>query len=163
MKIAERSPERLRLTHLGWYYAAGAGVFGMLCLWAALNLYASGNMRDAAIFFFLGCGASVGLALVATRRVSVTLDRARNLAEVRNATAFGKQLRTAPLDQVDQATMQTSFTGDLPLHRLVLQFHDREAWVVTKMYTSGDGTSHAIEQINAWLGNPDLTSDPDAP
>ncbi|MEM6305268.1 MAG: hypothetical protein AAF744_11135 [Pseudomonadota bacterium] len=151
MKIKERSPERLRLYHLGWYYAAGSAVFGLLCLYAAISLYGEGNIRDAAIFFFCGCGMSLGLALVATRSVTVTLDRVAGIVHVRNVTATGKRVRSAPLSALAKAGIDSSRTGDLPMHRLTLHFNDRDPWIVTRMYTSGDGTEHACGIINDWL------------
>lgn len=158
MKVKERSPTRLRLVHFGWYYAAIAGIFGLLCLYATISLLGEGNYKDAAIFFFCGVGMSVGISLIATRRVEITLDREAGTVEVRNATAFGKRLRTAPFDQLHSAHMETSRTGDTHMHRLVLQFHDRPYWLVTKMYTSGDGTTHAIGMINDWLEDPEAAA-----
>lgn len=151
MKTLESSPQRLRMVHFGWYYGAIAAAFGMLCLYAGVSLWADGELRDALIFIGLGGGASLVLGLVATRKFSVTLDKEADTLEVRNASAFGKRLRTAPLHALKAAHMQTSNTGDLPLHRLVLLFHDRDGWVVTRMYTSGDGTMHALTQINDWI------------
>jgi hypothetical protein len=151
MKTLERSPKRLRMTHFGWYYGAIAAVFGALCLYAGLSLWADGNLRDAFIFTFLGGGAALILGLVATRKFTVTLDKAAGIVHVRNGTVLGTKVRSAPLHALKGAHMQTSYTGDLALHRLVLLFHDREGWVVTKMYTSGDGTTEALTQINTWM------------
>lgn len=151
MKILERSPTRLRLMHFGWYYGAIAALFGTLCLYAGLGLWSEGDLRGALIFISLGGGASLALGLVATRKVTVTLDKQAGIVHVHNGTVFGTRIRSAPLAALKEAHMQTSNTGDLPLHRLVLLFHDREGWVVTNMYTSGDGTVQALTQINTWM------------
>lgn len=159
MKTLERSARRLRLTHFGWYYGAIAAAFGALCLYAAVNLWMDGNLRDAAIFAGLGAGGSLVLGLVATRKFTVTLDRTTGVVHVRNTTATGTRVRAAPLTSLKTAHLQTTNTGDLQLYRLILQFHDRDAWVVTRMYTSGDGTIHAVETINTWIRQYLSTSD----
>lgn len=151
MKTLERSPTRLRLEHFGWYYGAISAVFGALCLYAAANLWSDGDIKDSLIFAGLGGGASLILGLVATRRFSVTLDRAAGIVHVRNGSALGVTVRSAPLSCLTQAHLQTSKTGDLTLYRLVLLFDDRDGWVVTRMYTSGDGTMRAVDMINSWL------------
>jgi hypothetical protein len=151
MKTLERSQKRLRLVHFGWYYGAVAAGLGALCLYAGLSLLAQNDLRGAAAFIGLGCGPSVILGLIATRKVVVTLDKEANIVHVRNVTAFGARVRSAPLGSLKQAHMQTSSNADLAVHRLVLLFHDRERWIVTKMYTSGDGPALALTQINTWM------------
>lgn len=151
MKPLERSPTRLRLEHFGWYYGAISAVFGALCLYAAANLWSDGDIKDSLIFAGLGGGASLILGLVATRRFTVTLDRAAGIVHVRNGSVLGVTVRSAPLSCLTQAHLQTSKTGDLTLYRLVLLFDDRDGWVVTRMYTSGDGTMRAVDMINSWL------------
>lgn len=150
MKTTERSPDRLRLVHFGWYYGAMAAAFGAICLYAGIDLWWSGQFKDALVFTLLGGGASVILGLVATRRVSVVLDRSLGVVHVHNTTALGRRSRSAPLAAFQTADKQTSNTGDLQLHRLTLRFSDRDEWVVTNMYTSGDGADHAVTQINSW-------------
>ena len=153
MKITDHTPRRLRITHLGWYYGVISAVFGLLCLYAAVKLFGAGALKDARVLLFLGCSASLILGLIATRRFTVTLDRDIGVVHVRNGSVFGTRVRSAPLERVLAADRQASFTGDLAPQRLVLRFDDRDDWVVTRMYTSGDSTAQAAKAINTWLRN----------
>jgi hypothetical protein len=151
MKTLERSPTRLRLVHFSWYYGAIAAACGALCLYLGLSLWAEGDMRGALVFIGPVGAASLILGSVAMRKVKVTLDKAAGIVHVRNVSIFGTRVRSAPLSALKQAHMQTSNTGNLSLRRLVFLFHDREGWVVTRMYTSDEGAAQTLTQINNWI------------
>lgn len=147
MKITEQSADRLVLSYNPLAYPILGTIFTLLCLFAFFGT------SGATSLIWLGAAILFGGAftLLFYRRVTLTLDSPTNtITHAKVLALVSKSSATYPLDTLQKATVDTSYTGDTAMHRAVLVFTDGTHIPVTRPYLSGPNGMEVANWINAW-------------
>lgn len=153
MKVTRQTSDQLILENNPIWLVIFINLFALIFL--AVGLFMIPEQLLIGIIFTLGGLLIAGaFNLAFARRTQLILDRTANRIELRRRSLLAYYRQIWTVQDVTRAILQTSMSGDSPTHRAALEVHvygQDEIHPVTLVYTSGQGPSNAVVQINNWL------------
>jgi len=152
IKVTHQDDTRLVIDyHPIAYFLAGAGM-AFLCYWAGIR-YIGQDIKLGLIAFGAGTLFFAGFCLLFYRRVTVTFDKSTGkINQAKRVMLIKNTSQTFPLADFTGAAVQTSFSSDTTMQRVILQFTNRDAVPLITASISGESPSKAAEVINTWAG-----------
>jgi len=160
MKVIENTPEKLVLYYHPVTFIVLPAIFLVLCIWVAIRQASQGSWSDVALVLGFGTIFMAGFGGIFYRKVRLTLDRTTGTITHAKTVFFRDSVKTYPLDDLEGATVDTTYQGDTVMYRAVLQFHSIDPVPVTRAYMSGPNGTEVYEAIMAWHTQPALDSNP---
>lgn len=153
MKATRDTPDQLILENNPIWLVVFINLFALV--FVAVGLFMLPDQLLVGIAITLGgLLMAVAFNLAFARRTQLILDRTANRIELRRRSLLAYYRQVWSVKDVPRAILQTSMSGDSPTHRAALEVHlygRNEIHPITLVYTSGQGPSGAVAQINDWL------------
>lgn len=152
MKVVLNSPKRLIVEDNPVWGAVPLGIAFLVCAFGVVHAIATRNTTEAFGVAFIASGVTGAMLYRTARRVQIILDGPQNLIEFRARTLKGFEVKSYPLADLKEASVQAIPGQHGPSFRpaLVLGGLNAGRFPLITTYRHGNNAETIVQTINTW-------------